>query len=437
MLNEFINVGYLSQVTLITSGGKTIDISLQVKEISIIESLFSNYINGTMVIRDIPETRLIQDGMVTAKDKIIFEFAGKKADSNKSPEDPIKIELSVYKLETKPEDGYARQMGILYLVSDELFLNNTKEISRSFEGRVSDLAQTICDELKITNVDIEPTEDFYKFISIYKSPFELLNFLTTKAIPKRNKYDMNYVFYQDIDRKYHFRSIGSLYEAQPKVGTNVDDGFVHLIPVSDWNDDLIKRMVLQFQATDLSALKNAMGGMYTSQIFTTDTRNKSYTMTTFNMKNVFDKQTHLSNDEIILNDISDEKFKKTLTSAYLTRNGQLMPYCYDCERNKGFQDKIGGPQDIVLLRLNSMEQLNQLGITIKINGNSTLRAGDVIYFGRPIEKMFSSEKPYKDILYSGKYMILDIIHNIVVAKDGVLTEYTTTLKAIKDSIGEE
>lgn len=429
MSNQYIQPAFVSPIILKTSSGKTIDISSLVKEINVYESLFSHMLTADMTLMDIPSNRLIQHGVIAAKDKIIFEFAGKTKELG--VEKSIKIELFVYKIGNSGSVGQL-QTCVIHLGPEQFFANNTKEISRHFQGKVSNIVKKLTKELDIDDIELEETEGEYNFLATYKSPFELIHFLTNKAISTRNKNDHNYVFYQDVDKKYHFISIGSLMKKQSKFGTNSKTGFVHMMPFGDVTDNL-KNIVLGYESSELSPIKNAIGGMYTSQIMTYDITNKTYNMRTFALDNIYSEQSHLSDKKII--DGNDEEFKKTLNSSYVTRYAQKSEYCYDCEKNKGFQDKIGGHDDITLPRLCTMEQLNQLSLLIKINGNSVIRAGDVFYFGRPIQQSLS-DKP--DIVYNGKYLATEVCHTIQINVMGQSQlEYKTKVRGIKDSIGDE
>lgn len=433
MNNVYIHPAYLNPVILTTSSGQKIDITSQVKEINVYESLFSNILTATITVMDTPATRLIQNGMIAAKDKISFEFAGLAKDL--TPEKSIKVDLFVYKVQSSGPVGQTLQTSIISLGSEEFYKNQTKEISRHFDDTVSSLIKKICNELEIKNIEVEETDEKYKFISTYHSPLEIINFLTTKAISKRNKNDHNYVFYQDIDKKYHFVSLGSLMQKPSKFGTNSSSGFIHTMPLVT-TSDMMKNMVLGYESADISPLKNAMGGMYTSQITTYDITNKLYALWTFDLDMIYDTQTHLSTKKII--DDNDDEFKKTLTSSYMTRYAHKTEYCYDCNKDKGFQNKIGGPEDIILPKISTMEQLNQLSIKLSINGNSTIRAGDVFYFGRPIQQSLSSDKLNKDIVYNGKYLAVDIAHSLKYNVMGkTYLEYKTIIRGIKDSIGDE
>ena len=429
MSNKYINPGYISPIILKTSSGQKIDISSLVKEINVYESLFSHMLTADITLVDIPENRLIQKGVIGAKDRISFEFAGKTKDMG--VENSIKIDLFVYKIGNSGSVGQL-QSCVLNLGPAQFFANNTKEISRHFEGKVSDIVKKLAKELDISDLEVEQTEGIYNFLATYKSPFELIHFLSNKAISTRNKNDYNYVFYQDVEKKYHFVSVGSLMKKQSKFGTNSRTGFVHMMPLAGTEGNL-KNMVLGYESSELSPIKNAIGGMYTSQIMTYDITNKSYNMRTFSLDNIYSSQTHLSDKKIT--DGNDKEFKKTLDNSYVTRYAQKTEYCYDCEKNKGFQDKIGGHDDITLPRLCTMEQLNQLSLLIKINGNSIIRAGDIFYFGRPIQQGLS-DKP--DIVYNGKYLATEICHTIQLNVLGqTQSEYKTKVRAIKDSIGDE
>ena len=429
MSNRYIQPAFISPIILNTSSGKTIDITSLVKEINVYESLFSHMLTADMTLTDIPSNRLIQHGAIGAKDKITFEFAGKTKDMQ--AEKSIKIELYIYKIGNSPSVGQL-QSCFINLGPEQFFSNNTKEISRHFEGKISTIVKKLTTELNIQDIEIEETIGEYKFLATYKSPFELIHFLTNKAISARNKNDHNYVFYQDSDAKYHFISVGSLMKKQSKFGTNSKTGFVHMMPFDEVSGNL-KNIVLGCESSEISPVKNAIGGMYTSQIMTYDITNKTYNMRTFSLDNIYPSQSHLSDKKII--DGNDQEFKKTLNSSYVTRYAQKTEYCYDCEKNKGFQDKIGGHDDITLPRLCSMEQLNQLSLLIKLNGNSVIRAGDVFYFGRPIQQGLS-DKP--DISYNGKYLATEVCHTIQINVMGqTQLEYKTKVRGIKDSIGDE
>ena len=48
---------------------------------------------------------------------------------------------------------------------------------------------------------------------------------------KDNKQNHNFVFYEDIDHKHHFTSIGSLMKRDPVIGTKEDDGItIRMMP---------------------------------------------------------------------------------------------------------------------------------------------------------------------------------------------------------------
>lgn len=96
MSNRYINPAKFDPVILTTSSGNRVEISSLVREINVYESLLNNFISADILITDIPARRLVQEGMIGAKDKISFSFAGKKEDFSSEP--PISLELFVYKV---------------------------------------------------------------------------------------------------------------------------------------------------------------------------------------------------------------------------------------------------------------------------------------------------------------------------------------------------
>jgi len=434
MSNTYLNPASISPIILKTAEGKTLDITSVVKKIEVYESIFSNFLTATLSILDTPETRLIQRGLKTALDEIFFSFAGKRIDG--SSEKTININLMVYKTQTENADtNQTGQTIVIHLAPRHFFKNMTLDVSRHYSGKITDNVKKLATDLQITIDDIEASSDEMIGNYNYKSPLELINKFATICRPDRNKNDVNYLFYQKID-SFHFRSVGSLLEKKPTVGTNSSNGFTLEMPFKLPLKKL-KNNVLSYDISRQSPIENAKKGMYTSSVLTFDMTLKRYVETTYSLKNEFSKQTHLTTNPII-DPNKCQNFSELLQNSFLTRYTQKGRFTMLCEDPPESQDKVGGPDDWLLKRISLIQQLNQLNLVFSIPGTSeNISAGDVFYFGRPIQQQLSNDKPEKDILHNGKFLATEVKHTLSYNLNTVIAEYKTTIKGTKDSIGEE
>ena len=434
MSNIYLNPASIGPIILKTAEGKVIDISPVVKKIEVYESIFSNFLTATVFILDTPETRLIQKGLKTALDEISFSFAGRRV--NDTPEKNINLTLMVYKTQTTNADtNQTGQEITIDLAAPHFFKNMTSDISRHYSGKITDNVKKLATDLEITVDDIEASNDELIGNYNYKSPLELINTFATKCRPNRNRNDVNYLFYQTLD-SFHFRSIGSLMEAGAVVGSDSTNGFCVRMPF-DLSPQKLKNLVLSYDVSRQSPIHNAKNGMFTSSVLTFDMALKRYVETTYSLKHEFSKQTHLASDPVIDFD-KCKNFSHLLQNSFLSRYTQKGRFTMLCKDPPESQDKVGGSDDWLLKRISLMQQLNQLNIVFSVPGTSeNISAGDVFYFGRPIQQGLSSNKSEKDILHNGKYLATEIKHTIVYNTGGVIAEYKTTIRGTKDSIGEE
>jgi len=432
-MNEFVNPGIFGPIILTTASGFTTEITELVYELNLYESIFKNTLECDITIQDTATTRLVQKGLIAAKDKIKFIFAGKK--ENGSAEEPISLTMKVYKLEPGSPIGQVSQRLKLYLVSDTFFKNKTKDISRSYEGKITKTIKNIAtDDLQIKNIKIETATQESKGIYPYRSPLEIINMLLGRISPSKNPYDYNYIFYETVDDEFKLASIGTMMKQQPKVGNNSTNGFVITMPNYKLTKTDLKRTCLSHKSLPFSMIENASNGMWNSNHLEFDLNKKTYKEHSFCYNDYFNKQTHLSNNKIV----SDQKelqdiINNTFVSRYTHRNSYLFDYDEQIDK----KTRTDGSDDWLLKRMSCMEQLNQIKLIFSAPGNSTLRAGDVIYFGRPIEQYLSKDNPKKDIFYNGKFLITTIKHVLKHNTEDAGFTYTVTIMCMKDSVGDE
>ena len=67
-------------------------------------------------------------------------------------------------------------------------------------------------------------------------------------------------------------------------------------------------------------------------------------------------------------------------------------------------------------------------------GNSVIRAGDVMFFGRPIQQ--SLAEGGKDVQFNGKYLCTSVKHHFT-QNQSTEQQYVIQVKGVKDSKGTE
>jgi hypothetical protein len=182
--------------------------------------------------------------------------------------------------------------------------------------------------------------------------------------------------------------------------------------------------------------------MYSSEIISFDSTTGDYYSKTHVLQQ--DQYTKISNKPIV-DTTKDPLFDDIAKSGVAVRRYNKQRFLYDCSENASGQDEVGLQDDWVGNRLTSMQLSNQMTLNMVVPGNSEMKVGDLLEFRRPLhESILDTSKvqmKQTDIFYSGKFLVVEITHDIVmrqgVTPTAATAVYTMRVKAIKDSIGDE
>ena len=428
-MGNMSNPGKLARIIIKAgSGGGGGDYSGMMHSLNLQENIFENYLYGNVSIVDVALTRLVQQKILSAGDTIDISFAGKAPGGGAEKE--ISVQLRIYKIETSVPLGQTLQGITLHFTSLPFLKNKVQSISRKYEGKVSEIIKKVASELGIDAIIKDSSDQNIKRVFTYSNPMSIIKSLT-KMCGKGN--DFNFVFYQDIDMKYKLVSIASLMKAPSKWGNDSKSGFIVGAGFDDADESVQKRMCNHTEVSQTSAIDNAHHDMVASYIMTFDVTTKEYVETIYSLKDKFPKQTHLSGQSLMDID-SAEYYTKIINSPINCSFASKSKGLFDCNEKDEGQDLIGGENDWVLPRRSMMEQLNQMHINFTVPGNSVIRAGDVLFFGRPIQQALAEGE--KDVQFNGKYLCTSVKHHFTQNKS-TEQQYVTVIKAIKDSKGAE
>ena len=431
--NQFL-VNYSN--VILTTNNIPIDITKYVKEIEIIEDIFSPFVYGCVTILDVPGSRILLRSPITGSmdTSIDFSFSGYEG-NNKIEQSPIELsqqEYFVYELKTTIAD-HTTELCKIYFMHKCYFDNLSEKISKGYsKKKISDIVKDLGKQIKLKWNKIEETKDTITTGLVYKHPFEHIANLSKYSTRKKNNNDVNYFFWQNTKGEHNFVSLGELYSQSPSFGNDINTGFLYA-NYFDAGYDYTRRLITKITTLNKGLLHLATSGTFVSKLIAVNDfyDNKLKTID-YNLKDNWNKQTHLSSISL-LND--DSFFWQLIKGSVWSKILYTGRHNFCCkEREGGQKNEINCTQK----RLSQLTQIFQLGIQFNCSGTTNIdevSVGKIVYIGRPISNTLE-QKEQEDIFYSGKFLITKIKHNIELNAVPI-PRYYCTINAYKDSIGEE
>jgi hypothetical protein len=432
----------------LTNADTKIDISEAVIKIEITEDLFSPYPLGYLLIQDMPTNNIIAkmglDGLIGKGEEMSLAFTTKIGNYFQELQG-----FHIYKVEPfAPDDPMMVKQKMnyrLYFSSKIFFTNELIRIKRYYEGKMSDIVKQIAENN--LQVKLETLEETNKRQSIFFSrltPIECINLAASRSISKENNADANYVFYGDIDHKYHFVSLGKLMQSKPIIGTYDYDGISIETPfginyTGNGNIDRspLKYNAIRYQIKDYSPIKHMVQGMFSSALIEFDMFKRKYKSYTYNYWDDFEKTRHLVKSPIVskgadlisLSQINPEAFPVYYTAAQWQNDSNELSILPFSSTNSG--------KEYILRRRSQMQQINQMGLEVELPGNPIIKIGQTVYFGRA-QLDFSgknAETWFRNPFVTGKFLITRKTTILENSKDNNTSGFNlkTVLSLRKDS----
>ena len=208
---QFAGEFNLEKCVLISSAGVSAEITGNVVEINIFESIFSNALTGSIILTD---TNNLSDNMpIIGQEYISLKIStpGLKGDEHKY--DFTENVFCVYELGGKTPATSNSEIVELKICSPELLRNHRTRVSKAFEESVDKIVTSVLQNHKYINTKkelfIEETKGIRKILSPNIHPYTLIHNLTREAMSMTDE-SPHFVFFENM-RGFHFRSIQSLY----------------------------------------------------------------------------------------------------------------------------------------------------------------------------------------------------------------------------------
>jgi len=408
------------------------DITKIVVNLSITESIFDPVVRGFIKTLNTPSANLYQvSDTVGELKKIEFSFHSL---TDGQAEKDIKVpDLLVYDMIPQAIDGAQNVSNVTAnFMTKGKFVNHSKLVSKYYNNTISNIVTSLCKEIDI-QCKAEETDGKIKKVLTYDSVFSHIINLSKQAISKQNPKDVDFVFYQDIEGKYHFKPISSFKKKEVKWK------YALRMPNLETTVEEAKYSILGYSTEGISPVRNVLEGMYSSEVISLDTTNGNYYSKTHVWKN--GKYTTIADESLVkLNDI----FKDIAQSGVAVRRYGKQRFLFDCEEEESGYDKVGLEDDWVGNRLAAMQMIDQVIMYATVPGNSEMRAGDIIeirdLIGETEIQDSGSNHPLKDVIKTGKFLVTTISHDLTLREaegDAAFTTYTMRLRLVKDTKGGE
>jgi len=403
----------ISKIRVISQSGFYQDIANQVIGIQIFEDLLSPFITGTLIIKD--SLDLIN----------LFPFVGEEYLELEVKTPTLKTgnisgKFYIYKMTDREMIRDKQVVYQLHFTSQDALIDLNKSISKTFTGKVSDIAKTLLTDKtngiqSIKKNIVEETSNETKYTSNFWSPIRNLLYLTEQGINKN--YSPSYVFFENRDG-YNFVSLEFLYK-QPVLTEFTFDNYVRDdLPLSGSVKNIqedYKRIIGIKIPTGIDYIDRITSGVYGSRMYTHDIASKKISSNNFDMLKTAKKQNRLN------------QFPPASKKVIYRYSSTVMfkPKYYNNFSNFGDVTNTA----IIQERISLLKQAESTKIEIVVPGRCDYTVGRKVFVKlNKIEPTNKKDKNTIDNMFSGNYIISAINHFITKEK------HESTLELIKDSL---
>lgn len=419
----------ITSAIIVNSEGRGVNIKDLIHSIDIFEDISNAFISGNILIGDsIALSELLP---LQGEEMVVFELETPGfTEDGKTESDPNYKRLftvHLYKMEAKENISLKHVLYQLSFMSLDAVRDMNTRISRTFRGKVSDIAKQILEEETYlgTNKEllIEPSINNTAFTANFWTPSKCLMFAAERALSEMN--NPNYLFFENCEG-FVFASLDSLY-AYPPVTQIVRDQRPRPVNQDESND--IEQewcKILDMSVADqYNYIQRASSGMYGSAIYSWDSETKK-----LNYKTV-DGWRDYGESRIRLNADLPVTPNRTTDTGEIA--APFLPEACMFTEVSSLYNYNGAPTHAIETSQRRATLLNQAQfnkISVQVFGRFDYTVGRtidvVIYADREMLEGDDPADAYDKIL-SGRYLITAVNHSIT------RTAHYTNMELCKDS----
>lgn len=411
----------VDECLLCTVGGLELDLRDQLANINIYEDIFTNSITGSISFVD--TNNLTANASIVGQEKLKLVLVTPNASDDTSRDMAINFSdqpLHVYQIKSSANVNDRTKTFELAFTTNEIMRNNRIRVCQSYNGEpAKEIIKKVIRDPELLNSKkefyYEETTNLFQMIAPNMRPFDFINTVAKRCLSKEYDFAPTFLFYETV-RGYFFRTIDSMMDRK-----NPRMIFKEVTP----NDDIdnVGRNLTNILSYEImnstDTLLNTRAGMYNSDLLLVDVFNKSYKHYEYKYLEDFDKQIHA--DEF--NNYGSEQ--APIASKAPDQYGNLISdypksilhvQTIERETKDGlFDPSTGEPNDYRgtdmwlqkrRSRFTSLEAA--ISLRIKVPGNTTIQAGDLI--GITLKNQTGSQSA-SDPYLTGRYLVRTLKHD--------------------------
>jgi hypothetical protein len=387
----------IEKVQVVKPSGFFQDIANQVITIQIYEDLFSPFISGSLILKESLD-------LINVFPFVGEEFLNLEITTPTLKEGGIKGKFYIYKMTDRELVGNRSMVYQLHFISQEAVIDMNKKISRTFGGKVSDIAKTLLTDNTVgiqttKTVTVEPTSSQTKYISNFWSPVKNLNYIINNAVNQNGS--PSYTFFENR-QGFNFVSLESLCTA---------DVFQEFVYDNYTRDDQggggsVKNISKDYKRISAIGIPNGFdymerirSGMYGSKMYTFDMTSKKVASKNYNMLENFSKEKHLNANPLV-----SEKVIFRYNSKIINE-----PKYYNNFSN--FADSTNTASIQKRMSLLAAAESNKIEITVPGRTDYTVGQKVMVRLNK-MQPISDKDTDVLDNVFSGNYLISAVNHYI-------------------------
>jgi hypothetical protein len=391
----------IDSIQIISSNGFGVEVKNQVIALEIYEDLFSPFTTGLLAFRD--SLDLVNLFPFIGEESVTFRI---RTPSFNDKDMIFDQQFYIYKISERSMVGDRSVVYEARFFSREALVDINKKISRSFQGKISDIATTLIkdqhDGLETNkNAVVEETPNGFKFISNYWSPVKCLNYAAETASNQNGS--ANYLFFENRSG-FNFVSAEYLYSLPIKQEFTYDAFLRDIRP----DGSSVKNVEKEYQRIIKINIPNIFDyvdrsrmGMFASKLISHDILTKKYVSKNFDMLDEFNKQVHLNN------------YAVTSSNNIRRPNSLILDYHKYYGNFNNFGDVTNART--IQKRMSSLQQMSATKLQIVVPGRTDYTVGNKVVVNlnkfNPIE-LSDEQNDILDNIFSGNYIISSVSHYI-------------------------
>lgn len=407
----------LASIYLEYDGGGRVDLKNVYQHFSFVEDIHAQALMGSMFIKD--NLDLLNTFPISGHETLFVKFRTPGINSEF-------LDLKFRVIEVSDRVKAPNERGEIYkikFVSSTALENKTKKISKSYSGKISNIAKEIYNKYIGGTLKAQETQGDFKCVIPMWEPFQALEWLALRALPVGKTQESNYFFFETADG-HSFVSLSKLcsqkvaisYYQMPMNIRNSNNLASYSSPKS-LARDFVNVHDVQIMKSN-QKMQEYMDGAFSSTLITHDVTTKSWGRKIFNY----------NKEKPSIRTVADEKVTMN-NSLYTNRpNGSILVATKQTGLMGADYPDVQNHNNWLQQSISSKVLLNTIRIRIEVAGNSVLRVGDVVELFIPkTAPLQTSDADWYDERTSGKYLITTVRHSITP------DEYKTTMMLSKNA----